>query len=54
MATNCPQQMASGEGDDAHQADDELGHERCWSGSAIFCGMHGHDDLVQFEQIACF
>ena len=52
-----PQQMASHGGEvdfDAHQADDGLGTVVVAKVRQMFCGMHGHDNLLQFEHDRMF
>jgi hypothetical protein len=59
MAANCPPQMASLEDDDKSSPDATNGSadlstvvlERL---GQIVCGMHGHDNLIQFEQYRMF
>jgi hypothetical protein len=59
MAANCPPQMASIEDDDKSSPDATNGAadlstvvlERL---GQIVCGMHGHDNLIQFEQYRMF
>ena len=59
MATNCPPQMASVEDGDksgpvaANEAPDisTVVLERL---GQIVCGIHGHDNLIQFEQYRMF
>jgi hypothetical protein len=54
MATYCPHQVASRQGNDAHQADDGLAKRVLNQVRQSFCGMHGHDSMVQFEHERMF
>jgi hypothetical protein len=58
MVTYYPHRVASRDRfeteDDAHQADDSLGIRVLNQVRQTFCGMHGHDSLVQFERERMF
>ena len=58
MVTYYPHRVASRDrfetGDDAHQADDGLGIRVLNQVRQTFCGMQGHDSLVQFERDRMF
>ena len=58
MVTYYPRQMSSRErfetDNGAHRADDGLGMWVLTQVRQTFCGMHGHDSLVQFEQERMF
>jgi hypothetical protein len=58
MVTYHPHRVASGDspetGGDADQADDSLGIRVLNQVRQTFCGMHGHDSLVQFERERMF
>lgn len=53
MLANYPSRMASHEADtasEAHRADDHARTAVVARVRQIFCGMHGHDNLLQFER----
>ena len=58
MVTDYPHRVASRERfqteDEADRADDGLGTRVLTQVRQTFCGMHGHDALVQFEQDRMF
>ena len=58
MVTYHPHRVAPGDsletGGDAHQVDDSLGIRVLNQVRQTFCGMHGHDSLVQFERERMF
>jgi hypothetical protein len=59
MAANCPPQMASIEDGDAstpvveHESVD-ISHVVLERLGQLVCGIHGHDNLIQFEQSRMF
>ena len=58
MVADYPHRVASRERfqteDEADRADDGLGTRVLMQVRQTFCGMHGHDALVQFEQDRMF
>jgi hypothetical protein len=58
MVTDYPHRVESRDRfeteDDAYQADDSLGIRVLNQVRQTFCGMHGHDSLVQFERERMF
>jgi hypothetical protein len=56
MVTNYPHPVASGEG--IPKVTSEVAHEEGFSMidrvRQVFCGLHGHDNLLQFEQDRMF
>jgi Zn ribbon nucleic-acid-binding protein len=58
MVTDYPHQVASREsfetGNHPHRADDGLATRVLNQVRQTFCGMHGHDSLVQFERDRMF
>jgi hypothetical protein len=57
MVTNYPSRMASHEADtetQAHRTDDHVGTAVVARVRQMFCGMHGHDNLLQFERDRMF
>lgn len=59
MATNCPPQMASGEDGDKStkvvgNGPTDISHVVLERLGQLVCGMHGHDNLIQFEQYRMF
>jgi hypothetical protein len=57
MVTNYPHRIASREGAagvETHRADDGIGTALMAKVRQLFCGIHGHDDLLQFEQDRMF
>lgn len=57
MVTNYPHRIASHDGlaqVDAHRADDGFGTVVVAKVRQMFCGMHGHDSMLQFEQDRMF
>ncbi len=59
MATNCPQQVVSG--DELTGPVNQAAHEQEGFGAVVldrigqmFCGIHGHDHLMQFEDERIF
>ena len=56
MVTNYPNRMESHDADetDAQRADEGLGTAVVARVRQMFCGMHGHDNLLQFERDRMF
>ena len=54
MVANYPSRMPSHEADTESRADDHAGTAVVARVRRIFCGMHGHDNLLQFERDRMF
>jgi hypothetical protein len=57
MVTDYPNRMESHDADietDAQRADDGVGTVLVARVRRMFCGMHGHDNLLQFERDRMF
>jgi hypothetical protein len=57
MVTNFPHRVASRDTStdgDAYRADEGIGTAMVAKVRQVFCGMHGHDNLLQFEQDRMF
>ena len=57
MVTNYPSRLASHGADtdsESHRADDGVGTVVASRVRQMFCGMHGHDNLLQFERDRMF
>ena len=57
MVTNYPSRLASHGTDtenETHRADDGVGTVVVAKVRQVFCGMHGHDNLLQFERDRMF